>query len=69
MTDLAALPKPRFTSREAASIGRQIVSAMAGSSQGDAADLIISRWQRLVQITIVTQEEKLEATAHLRGTS
>jgi len=33
---------------------------MAGSSQGDAADWIISRWQRLVQITIVTQEEKLE---------
>ena len=69
MTDLVALPKPRFTSWETASIGRQIVSAMAGSSQGDVADWIISLWQRLVQITIDTQEEKLEATAHLRGTS
>ena len=29
MTDLAALPKPRFTSRETASIGRQIVGTMA----------------------------------------
>src|SRR4051794_36436875 len=33
MTDLAALPKPRFTRRETTSIGRQIGSAMARSSQ------------------------------------
>ena len=39
MTDLVALPKPRFTSRETASIGRQIVRAMAGSIEGNAAEL------------------------------
>src|SRR3954471_3121716 len=30
--NLVVLPKPRFTSRETASIGRQIVSALAESS-------------------------------------
>ena len=34
MTDLVALPKPRFTYRETASIERQIASSVAGSSQG-----------------------------------
>ena len=33
MTDLVALPKLRFTGREAASIGRQIVSALALSAE------------------------------------
>ena len=36
--DLVALPKPGFTSWGDGFNRRQIVSAMAGSSQGDAAD-------------------------------
>ena len=61
MTNLVALPKPRFTSRETDTIGPQIMGAMAGLGPGDAADQVISRWHRLVQITIANQEETPEA--------
>jgi len=52
MTDLVALPKPRFTSRETASIVPHFVGA----------------WQDQVRgMPLVAQAKKLEATAHMRG--
>jgi len=68
MTDLVALPKPRFTNRETASIGPADWKCYGG---------IKSRGCRLDHFAMTAlganhnshPRGKLEATAHLRGTS
>jgi hypothetical protein len=57
MTDLVAFPKPRFTSRVMA-FNRAVDCECHGRIR-DAADQVISRWRRMVQITAITDEKIL----------